>query len=969
MAYRDILNNHKIKFFRFCLIGGVATILNYSSFFILYQLFDVHYIISSGTGYIIGVIFGFYFNKVYTFESRSSDYRPEILRYFGLYGASLVMGLALLRGLVQLGIPVLPANVLVIGFTTVTNYLGSRYLVFSSIDFWELLDYYRYRFRYLSRYTVIGVGSLVLEVAIISLLGYASSYQWLNTVFGFSVGMMFSYVLNASFNFDVPENKNIRTFEIFAIISTFAFVLNLILIQFLSQQFSYGYSVTRFFSAGCIFLLSYGLHTRYTFDTKQVGLAVYLSEAEDVQNIESKVKTNPDFIHLDLVDETYNENADPVDLDVIEEVKQVYPDTKRMVHIMSEDPMQWMEKLHDDVHSIVFHPEEDDIDALVDYCRSNDCDPGLCISYNTTIESIEEQLDDLDIVQVLGIERPGVSGQGMASEALETVERLSSMKRDGYEFDVCFDGGVKRSNVHKISADLVVSASAVLKAQNPKKALYDLKTNSRYYSDMDQDFKRHLKKGIKNCLTSLDFVESGTLVGSFTERETLDEISDVDIVVIVDELTEEKFESVIDQFEQLKHQVEVDYGYEVKLNTTFGPLKFDEEGDLVFHVMVYDEQRHRDHCLRSPFTCLAWQHSDDYFKKPMSEIAKVPTLQPNYFFTMRRSISDYLSDLNNDTLSYREYEFDDGVEMVRREMEMTDRDRFEFAYHIMKFSMLNFLKLYHQENEHYGLDELVDQYTSIFPRRADEHAETLFELRDMKDTNEYPEWTETHSQAIRTFLEDFESQFREYFANATSVSLLRHAETVQNGNGEFLGQRRDPGIQDQIELPESLDGVEKIYSSPLSRSYQTARTLLDEYGLDEVTIDDRLSEIDYGEADGMTYEELERAYPHVVDQWADHEDPRFPGGENTRDVLTRIESFLEEIESDDADAAVVTHNVVLRCILGSEYDIPMWKWHEIVVPHNEPMELLFAENGNRYINLTEEQRGACFQNVEFKNTP
>lgn len=984
MNVQSVLNEHKSHFLRFSLVGGASTILNYLLFYILYQFLDVFYLVSSGAGYIGGVVFGFYFNKVFTFKSRSDDYYEEGIVYFALYTASLLIGLALLRILVLIGIPILTANVIVIGFTTITNYLGSKYFVFNTIDWSELIDYYQYKYRHLLTYILIGVGSLFVEIIVISGLGHVSPYRWSNMGVGFISGMILAYVLNAWYNFDVPDNRNLRSFQMFVIISTFAFFLNILLIQYLFQpfvgsilgqitgiqvqQFMQEYSLTRFASAATIFLISYSFHIRYTFDTKEVGLAVYLSKTEDVHEINSTVNTQPDFIHLDLVDKSYNKNADPVDLGVVEDVKSVYPNTKRMAHIMSENPLMWMKKLHDDVDSLIFHPEGD-IAELIEFCRENGCESGLCISYDAQIESFEKYLDDVDIVQVLGIERPGVSGQGMASESLATVAHLQKLKQNRYDFDVCFDGGVKRSNVDKIDAKYVVSASAVLKAQNPKRALYDLKTNARHYTDMSEDFKRHLEKGIRSTINSLGFVTSGTVVGSFVEDGDLNRISDVDIVVITDELTETKYESIVDEFEALSDQIKVDYGYDVILNTTFGPLKFDHQNDLVLHVMVYSEERHKYHCQRSPFTCLAWQTSDMYYKRPMTEIYKVSTLQPNHFFEKRRSITDYLSDLNGETVSYREYEFDDdGPHMVEKKKDMTDKDRFEFSYHIMKFSMTNFLKLYHKTNEHYSVSDMLDQYFSVFPKNKNKHTSHFLTLQEMKYSNEFPDWNDSQEEAIQAFLEDFESQFQDYFSDATSLYLLRHAKTDENNDGTLLGQRRDPEVCDGFDLPELPNGIARLYSSPLQRSYQTAATLKSHLGLSELVVDDRLSEIDYGKAEGLNYEELKREYPEIVDAWSEGEDLRFPDGENTQDVWNRVDDFLKTIKYGDEDAAVVTHNVVLRCILGLQYNVPMSKWHKIVVPHTEPFELVIAENDNMYINLTESQIETCFQNIEFRDT-
>ncbi len=214
-SIRDIFEKNFESFFKFCIVGGASTILNYSVFFVLFKYIGVFYLLSSAIGYISGVIFGFYFNKIYTFEAGSDQYISQGGQYITVYTISLVAGLALLRGLVYLGVPVLTANVVVIGFTTVMNYSGSKYIVFSSVDVRQKVDYYLYRFRYLLKYILIGIGSLFLEIATIWASSFVSPFQWANVVFGFGVGMIFSYVLNARFNFKVPESRNTRTFQKF----------------------------------------------------------------------------------------------------------------------------------------------------------------------------------------------------------------------------------------------------------------------------------------------------------------------------------------------------------------------------------------------------------------------------------------------------------------------------------------------------------------------------------------------------------------------------------------------------------------------------------------------------------------------------------------------------------------------------------------------------------------------------------
>jgi len=111
-------------------VGIISTIFNYGLFYVLLSLLLVDYLVSSGSGYILGVFVGFYLNKIFTFESTSKKHHIEATKYLIVYAISLVLGLLFLRSLVLLGINVFLANFFNIGLTTCTNYLGSKYLVF-----------------------------------------------------------------------------------------------------------------------------------------------------------------------------------------------------------------------------------------------------------------------------------------------------------------------------------------------------------------------------------------------------------------------------------------------------------------------------------------------------------------------------------------------------------------------------------------------------------------------------------------------------------------------------------------------------------------------------------------------------------------------------------------------------------------------------------------------------------------------
>ena len=128
-----------------------------------------------------------------------------------------------------------------------------------------------------------------------------------------------------------------------------------------------------------------------------------------------------------------------------------------------------------------------------------------------------------------------------------------------------------------------------------------------------------------------------------------------------------------------------------------------------------------------------------------------------------------------------------------------------------------------------------------------------------------------------------------------------------------------------------------------------------------VTQDDRLQEINYASAEGLTIETLKELHPDILQAWSRGEDPNFPdGGENTSDVLSRLQNFIEELsENKDGAVVVVTHNVVLRCLIGKAHAIPQSDWHLLTIPHAKPLEFKMLD-GKLFSNIPRIQLGSIF---------
>jgi alpha-ribazole phosphatase/probable phosphoglycerate mutase len=153
----------------------------------------------------------------------------------------------------------------------------------------------------------------------------------------------------------------------------------------------------------------------------------------------------------------------------------------------------------------------------------------------------------------------------------------------------------------------------------------------------------------------------------------------------------------------------------------------------------------------------------------------------------------------------------------------------------------------------------------------------------------------------------------------TRLLLIRHAEPDEDARGRCYGRLdvglSPTGLASAARLAKSLREVEldAVYASPRLRAVQTAATLT-------LTpkIDDRLRELDFGELEGRTYDEIERKQPEFFRRWM--ETPtlvRFPGGESYAELRERVAAAVGDLVAANTDrtVALVSHGGVIRAAL------------------------------------------------------
>lgn len=497
--------------------------------------------------------------------------------------------------------------------------------------------------------------------------------------------------------------------------------------------------------------------------------------------------------------------------------------------------------------------------------------------------------------------------------------------------------------------------------------------------------KQQIVSALGRAVEPLAWVDSATIAGSFLAAADLSGISDIDFVVVVENLCGRRFEELQKSCGEALEPVVRAAGYRLRINPTLGPLKFNDADTAVLHLMVYSRAGHVEHAVNSPFTCFDWQRSPTWFKRPLGDVFAVFGLAPRHFLSARRGVGDYLRDYRAGRVSYRELDCDDRqCREVRRELPMQLRDRVEFAWHIVRFLMQNFLKLVRRRNEALEGRTLCRAYLAEFGEEAGEVERLFDDLAAAKKSQDFSAAPPHMDERLERFVLGFERQFcRAFVDEATRHVVFRHAPTAWN-RGE-LESRRFLGRTDLPTEPLGHDAVAPLverlrehsfaaaFTSPLLRCRESLATVSWRVALPAAQIDERLAEIDYGEVEGMTVAEARRDHAHLFAAWQRGEDPAFPGGESTSDVRHRVLAFFDEHWdrrglASRGDTLVCTHNVPIRVLIGHALGMAPALWHKLTIDHLRPYQFLDTERYGLFADLDEATHRATFANFVMQSS-
>jgi len=163
--------------------------------------------------------------------------------------------------------------------------------------------------------------------------------------------------------------------------------------------------------------------------------------------------------------------------------------------------------------------------------------------------------------------------------------------------------------------------------------------------------------------------------------------------------------------------------------------------------------------------------------------------------------------------------------------------------------------------------------------------------------------------------------------------LVRHGATDWNQQRRVQGLSNlglnQTGKRQAEALAQALKDVkvDTIYCSPLRRAQETAHAINRCHQVEVVTLDG-LKELDVGEVDGMTYEEMKTSHNEFFKKWmADFTSVRLPGGGTVPELRDQCCATIQDIvkkhqpridakcNEDERVVVAVTHFFPIMCII------------------------------------------------------
>jgi probable phosphoglycerate mutase len=192
----------------------------------------------------------------------------------------------------------------------------------------------------------------------------------------------------------------------------------------------------------------------------------------------------------------------------------------------------------------------------------------------------------------------------------------------------------------------------------------------------------------------------------------------------------------------------------------------------------------------------------------------------------------------------------------------------------------------------------------------------------------------------------------------TVTHLLRHGQTEHTPERRFSGRNDLPlsrtGRAEATAAAARVAalGIEVIVASPLRRTRETAEMVAATLDL-PVEFDDDLVELDFGDFEGLTFDEARAKHPLAARRFGTDVTVAAPGGESVMDVSTRVARARRRLLARHAGRSVlvVTHMMPIKLMLTAGLDVDEDVVHRVFLEAASLCTVTWSSDGRASVRL------------------
>ena len=192
----------------------------------------------------------------------------------------------------------------------------------------------------------------------------------------------------------------------------------------------------------------------------------------------------------------------------------------------------------------------------------------------------------------------------------------------------------------------------------------------------------------------------------------------------------------------------------------------------------------------------------------------------------------------------------------------------------------------------------------------------------------------------------------------TVTHLLRHGQTEHTPERRYSGRNdlplsRTGRAEAEAAAARAAElGIEVIVASPLRRTRETAEVVAATLGL-PVEFDDDLVELDFGDLEGLTFEEARAKHPLAARRFGADVTVAAPGGESIMDVSTRVARARRRLlaRHGGRSVLVVSHVTPIKLLLAAALDVDEDVVHRVFLEAASLCTVTWSSDGRASVRL------------------